>query len=105
VEAFIPVALLGEIAQGAMKPADVSGRAVLVAHVGDEHFVFVRQCPHADADLAEGELVGGLVICNNHGYRFDVATGNCALPGAECPGLTVLPVVERDGAVCVKISW
>ena len=88
-----------------MKPSEVSGRPVLVANVGGRHFVFTRNCPHEGADLAEGELLERQVICNNHGYRFDVATGECILPGADCPNLTVLPVVEREGEVCVRITW
>lgn len=105
MEVFIPVARVGEIGEGKMKPAAVSARAVLVANAGGSHFVFARNCPHEGADLLEGELAGGQVICNNHGYRFDVATGTCLLPKDGCPDLIVLPVVAKDGEVCVRIEW
>ena len=104
MEVFIPVARVGEIPEGALKPAELSGRRVVVANAGGRHFVFVRNCPHAQADLAEGEIRDGQVICNNHGFRFDLESGKCKLPD-DGPDLTVLPVVEREGAVCVKISW
>lgn len=105
MEIFVPVARVGEIAPGKMKAAEVSGRAMLVANAGGTHFVCVRSCPHEGADMLEGELAERQVICNNHGYRFDLATGTCLLPKGECPDLSTLPVVEKDGEVCVKIEW
>jgi nitrite reductase (NADH) small subunit len=35
------------------------------------------RCPHQDAPLSDGLLRAGHVICLHHGYRFDLATGDC----------------------------
>jgi UDP-MurNAc hydroxylase len=37
-----------------------------------------RRCPHRNADLKElGEVVGDTLICQMHGWRFDLRTGRC----------------------------
>jgi nitrite reductase/ring-hydroxylating ferredoxin subunit len=103
---YIPVARAGELAAGAMKEVDLGGRAVLVTQVAGEYFAFTKECPHEGADLsAGGQLLDGAKIrCNNHSYCFDLHTGACLVPKGGAP-LTVLPVEERDGEVCIKLEW
>jgi UDP-MurNAc hydroxylase len=41
-------------------------------------FVFERFCPHRQADLAVfGEIEGETLTCTLHGWRFDLASGEC----------------------------
>jgi cytochrome P450/nitrite reductase/ring-hydroxylating ferredoxin subunit len=37
--------------------------------------VYEGRCPHQGALLGEGELEGGALVCRNHRWRFDPATG------------------------------
>ena len=54
---------------------------------------------------AGGQLLAGAKIrCNNHGYCFDLQSGACLVPQGGAP-LTVLPVEEREGEVCIKLEW
>ena len=59
-----------------------------------------RRCPHLSADLAQfGHVEGADLVCDQHGWRFDLATGRCltsddvslyAVPvGAPPEGMTV----------------
>jgi UDP-MurNAc hydroxylase len=44
--------------------------------IGD--WIVQRSCPHRDADLSVfGELDGDELVCTLHGWRFDLATGQC----------------------------
>ncbi|MEZ5249659.1 MAG: Rieske 2Fe-2S domain-containing protein [Ilumatobacteraceae bacterium] len=37
-----------------------------------------RLCPHRQADLAVfGEIEGDHLVCTLHGWKFDLATGEC----------------------------
>lgn len=101
---YIPVAHSGELQPGERKAVDLNGRPMVLARIDGDYFAFSRQCPHEHADLINGPIVAGKVRCNNHGYCFDLQTGDCVLPEGES-GLTVLPVEERDGEVCVRIDW
>jgi len=103
---YIPVARIGELAPGAMKEVDLGGRPVLLAFVEGKYFAFSRNCPHEEADLKEaGQLLGGVKMrCNNHGYCYDLDSGECTLPQGGAP-LTVLPAEERGEEVCIRLEW
>ena len=47
-----------------------------LARAGD--YVVQRQCPHLGADLERFGIVrSGVLVCQLHGWEFDLATGNC----------------------------
>jgi len=103
---YIRVARAGELDPGAMKEVDLGGRAVLVTCVEGRYFAFTKECPHEGADLSTGGqlLEGSKIRCNNHSYCFDLETGACLIPHGGSP-LTVLPVEEREGEVCIRLEW
>ncbi|HWP58079.1 MAG TPA: Rieske 2Fe-2S domain-containing protein [Candidatus Acidoferrales bacterium] len=101
---YVPVARVGEVAAGTMKPIEMGGRELLLANVDGSYFAFARECPHEAADLEFGELSDHQICCASHGYRFDLATGECTLPKGG-PRLTTLPVEVRGEEICVKIEW
>jgi len=100
----IPVSRIGELAPGKMKPIELGGRRLLLAHVEGRYFAFARECPHEAADLEAGKLEGSQVRCGNHGYCFDLATGDCVLPQGG-PQLTTLAVEVRGEEICIRIEW
>lgn len=101
---YIPIARVGEIADGEMKAADLSGRSVVLANVGGEYRLFARECPHEGADLLEGDLIKASVRCDNHSYTYDLETGQCLVPEGG-PPLAVFPIEQRGGEICVKLEW
>ena len=101
---YIPVARAGEVSEGKMKPIELGGRRLLLAHVDGRYFAFARECPHEAADLETGALEKSQIRCNNHGYCFDLASGECAVPQGG-PSLTTLPVEVRGEEICVKLEW
>jgi nitrite reductase/ring-hydroxylating ferredoxin subunit len=64
---------------------DSEGRAVVATEDGEVAvfraevglFAVANACPHAGNPLIEGELVGEVLVCAFHGWRFDLATGAC----------------------------
>jgi nitrite reductase/ring-hydroxylating ferredoxin subunit len=40
----------------------------------------------------------------NHGYSFDLTTGQCVVP-PNGPPLTTLPVEVRGEEICIKLEW
>ena len=63
--------------------------------------VYQGRCPHQGALLGEGELDGGALVCRNHRWRFDAATGKRE-GGPQC--LVACPVSERNGQLLVDLS-
>ena len=101
---YVSVARGGELQEGSMKPIEVGGRNLLLAHVDGKYFAFARECPHEAIDLVTGALEKSHIRCSNHGYCFDLATGECTLPQGG-PPLTTLPVEVRGDEICVKLEW
>lgn len=101
---YVPVSRLGELVPGAMKPIELGGRQLMLAHVDGRYFAFARECPHEAADLRMGELDGLRVRCVNHGYCFDLTTGDCELPKGG-PQLTTLPVEVKGQEICIRLEW
>jgi cytochrome P450/nitrite reductase/ring-hydroxylating ferredoxin subunit len=63
--------------------------------------VYDGRCPHQGALLGEGELEGHTLVCRNHRWKFDRATGQ-RVGGRQC--LKACPAREKDGELLVDIS-
>src|SRR5882724_4762341 len=90
---------------------ELAGDGPYVVAAGGADLVFLRskagprafqgRCPHQGALLGEGELDGGKLVCRNHRWRYDAATGRRD-GGPEC--LVSCPVVETAGEIFVDPS-
>lgn len=85
----------------------VRGRRLLLLHENGRTWVVEDRCPHRGARLARGELDDGHIWCPEHGFRYDLETGDRVQPpvtggGREC--LVRFEVAHRDGRVGVLLS-
>jgi nitrite reductase/ring-hydroxylating ferredoxin subunit len=93
-----------ELLSGDRVVVAAGGREIVVLRVGDEVHAFDNACPHQGNPLVEGELLGDVLECAYHGWRFDLATGAC-LAGdeparrydAELAGGELRIYLDRDG--------
>ncbi|MFK8003240.1 MAG: Rieske 2Fe-2S domain-containing protein [Polyangiales bacterium] len=67
------------------------------------------RCPHRHAPLSGGRVIGGMIECPYHGWRFD-GEGRCqAIPGSDRPTdkpnrrVPSLPIREQDGLVWISL--
>ena len=92
----VRAASLAEVPTGGCKLADVNGRRVVLARVGEQVYACAATCPHRGGPLGEGKLTGARLTCPWHGWMFDVRTGACLLP-ARGSAVATYPVrVEGD---------
>ena len=90
-----------DLPEGVVRSALVGGRAVAVARQGGRLFAFGALCPHSQADLAHGLLEPGAITCQDHLWRFELATGACSsIPGACLP---LYAVREERGEIVVEL--
>lgn len=75
-EAWYPVALTTELAEGRMISREVMDEPIVLFGDGDEVRALDDVCPHRFAPLSLGTLEGGIVTCPYHGLRFD-GGGRC----------------------------
>ncbi len=87
---------------GAPAIADVAGVPVAVHRTADGRLVAFRNaCPHRGGPVGEGVVLGDVVICPWHGWRFRLADGaNVANPLAR---LVAIEAREEDGRVLVRV--
>jgi nitrite reductase/ring-hydroxylating ferredoxin subunit len=81
--AFQKVARVSDLPPGAARCVHVKGRRIAIFNVGGALRAIDDVCPHAEASLAEGEVVGGEIVCPLHFATFDLATGACTGPPAS----------------------
>jgi nitrite reductase/ring-hydroxylating ferredoxin subunit len=90
-----------ELAEGAVVSRWCNQVPVAAARSGGVLFAFGALCPHQQADLSTGFLEEDGITCSHHLWRFDLATGGCAMmPGVAIP---TYAVTDRDGAIWVTI--
>ncbi len=79
------------------------GLPIALALEGGQLRAFHALCPHASAELTEGDLRPGMVICPLHAYRFDLRTGICLKPREGGPRLRIYPAEFRGEEVWVML--
>ena len=76
--AFVKVALLSEIPEGAGTLVEYQGHTLALFNTGNGHvYATSPLCPHEDGPLGDGWVEGSAVVCPWHGFDFDLATGEC----------------------------
>lgn len=96
-----PVKAAAGLAPGKMVATLVGGVRLVVGRTASGPFALDGICPHAGAVLAEGLLDGELLVCPQHAFGFEVASGRCV--DDESCSVRRYPVRERDGAVEVGL--
>lgn len=74
---MIPVAKISEIPNFGKKVISVSGQEVLLINIKGTIFAVENDCPHQGSPLQAAVVKDGHISCPRHGYRFNLADGNC----------------------------
>ncbi len=75
---LIDVAAVDDLTDGGLKAVTANDRELVLARVGDTFYAADSRCPHMGGRLAEGQLVGTVIVCPRHGSRFDLTDGRVA---------------------------
>jgi nitrite reductase/ring-hydroxylating ferredoxin subunit len=93
---FTRVAVLSDLPSGSVHGVDVDGHHIAICnHMGDIRAV-AGTCTHADADLCDGELEDGELVCPLHFAKFCTRTGHATEPPADEPLRTYEVKVEGE---------
>jgi phenylpropionate dioxygenase-like ring-hydroxylating dioxygenase large terminal subunit len=84
-------------------------RPIVLARFDDAQVVaYEDRCPHREAPLSAGCVVGNSIQCPYHGWRFDASGALVEIPGLQDPEFlppvraSTLQVREHDGIVWVR---
>jgi cytochrome P450/nitrite reductase/ring-hydroxylating ferredoxin subunit len=98
---FRRVATESELQGSGPFSANVDGVDVVLLRTPRGLSAFEGRCPHQGALLGEGELEGERLVCRNHRWKFDAATGKRD-GGPQC--LRSGPVEVSGGEVRVDVT-
>ena len=93
------VAKLSDLGAGDIVPVSVGGVEMILYRVGDRLYAAQRRCLHQGADLSEGLVLRGAIVCARHGWRFDALTGQHEASMENC--LVMYEVEVRGDEVWV----
>jgi nitrite reductase/ring-hydroxylating ferredoxin subunit len=78
----------------------IEGEDVVIFRVAGDLRAIQRWCPHKEADLADGWVIGDMIKCSLHGFIFRFSNGK----GVNCPGVNaaVFEVAAEAGRIKVR---
>ena len=102
---FEQVAKLADLPPGELTAVQVEGQSILLTNVGGEAYAFRNVCPTDErSELDGGRLTGTALVCPWHNCAYDARSGKRIDDRPELPGLAVMPVAIRDGAIQVAVN-
>ena len=72
---FVRAARVDEIPEDRGLLVDVGGIKIGLYRVGEHVYAMEDHCPHAGFPLSRGDFANCVVVCQAHGWPFDVRTG------------------------------
>jgi toluene monooxygenase system ferredoxin subunit len=100
---WTPIATTDELWEGEIAEFYAGDHAILLAHLRSGAIrAYDGRCPHAGFPLADGELIGDVLVCAAHSWEFDLTTGNGVNPD-NCR-LQSYPVRCHDDRIMVWLN-
>jgi nitrite reductase/ring-hydroxylating ferredoxin subunit len=100
--AFLRAAKKEEVPPGTIREFQIDGKTFALANVEGNLFAVNNVCMHRGGPLGQGELVGQVVTCPWHGWRYDVTTGRVVTNPAV--GVETYRVEVRGDDVFVDVG-
>ena len=100
---YIRVAETEEIPTGERKRIEIDGRRISIFNINERYYAINDTCPHKKtAPLIRGKLDGIGIKCPNHGYRFDLETGECNI--ASVFNTKVYPIKVEGNSILIDLD-
>ena len=91
-----------KLANGEMKPVEISGTQLIVCKVSDQLYAYRNVCPACDLPLNTGKLEENIISCKlGHSYNI-VQAGKCTLD--ENLHLDPFPLLQENGSVKIAVG-
>jgi 3-phenylpropionate/trans-cinnamate dioxygenase ferredoxin component len=100
---FVVVAELAELPDGRLRRKLLDGHGLVLARMGDTVHACQGTCPHEKADLSQGRVENGRLICPRHLASFDLQDGHCSA-GWKLERLRLYPVRVENGRIAVDLA-
>jgi 3-phenylpropionate/trans-cinnamate dioxygenase ferredoxin subunit len=97
---FVAVATRDTLPDGTLLRVMLESHALVLARRGDAVYAFQGTCPHEKADLAQGRIEDGRLICPRHLASFALSDGAVSAGWNNVAALKLYPAhIEGDDIV------
>jgi Fe-S cluster biogenesis protein NfuA/nitrite reductase/ring-hydroxylating ferredoxin subunit len=76
-DGWLDAGLITEIPDGGVRGLTLGGEKVILSRQGKVVTCFQNACAHLGFALDDGEVEDGIITCPYHGFRYDLASGEC----------------------------
>ncbi len=97
---FVAVATLDELPDGTFRRILLEGYGLVLARQGSTVYAFQGTCPHEKADLSQGRIEDGRLICPRHLASYSLVDGHVSR-GWKVDALKLYPVRIQNGEVAI----
>lgn len=95
---------VSEVDPGLLIKIKVKSQNTIVTSLDGKIYAFSDSCPHGASSLAKGSLSRHKISCPEHGYCFDVRSGNIISPEDEFYRLELYQVKLVNGYIWLKAA-
>jgi Fe-S cluster biogenesis protein NfuA/nitrite reductase/ring-hydroxylating ferredoxin subunit len=74
---WLPAGTLQEIPEGGIRTIEAGGVDVILYRCGTNVTCFQDACSHLGLAIGTGTIRDGVITCPHHGFRYNLATGEC----------------------------
>jgi nitrite reductase/ring-hydroxylating ferredoxin subunit/Fe-S cluster biogenesis protein NfuA len=74
---WLPACALEEIPENGVFAARIDGHDMVLSRRGQAVSCFENACAHLGLSIHDGKIENGAITCPHHGFRYDLATGEC----------------------------
>ena len=100
---YTTIAETEEIPAGERKRIEIDGQRISIFNIDNTYYAINDTCPHKrTAPLIRGKLDGIGIKCPNHGYRFDLETGECNIDSAF--NTKVYPIKVEGNSILIDLD-
>jgi Fe-S cluster biogenesis protein NfuA/nitrite reductase/ring-hydroxylating ferredoxin subunit len=74
---WLDAGTLAEIPEGGVRSLQLGGQKILLSRQGKAVTCFQNACAHLGFPIHDGDVEEGIITCPHHGFRYDLASGEC----------------------------
>ncbi|MBD2859241.1 Rieske 2Fe-2S domain-containing protein [Spongiibacter sp. KMU-158] len=101
---FYQLERLINLHDGYRKQFKIDHYSLLLLQLEGRPYLIESQCPHREFPLSAANVSGEHLVCPQHGYRFDIRSGDLIHATEEpCRGLRRYELVYRDNVLGVML--
>lgn len=99
---MVSLGLTDDLRQRRIQCVHIEDRQFVLVYLDNEFYLLDNRCPHKDASLCDGHVLGDTIKCPWHEAEFNVKTGRGLTPLAG-KGVKSWPVLISDGHLMADI--